>query len=116
MIEKFSGVRRLNFSGYRKNISGNLNKILLSLFLFLFLCIYLSHAQQCPILSSPCKCAPSIYEPIAIICEKAGSLENALKAAQPARHLSIDSLSILDTALPSLPTNAFYGWTVCFLF
>ncbi|CAK5088107.1 unnamed protein product [Meloidogyne enterolobii] len=93
-------------SGKRYKPSGIITRTLIfTLFLF-------QTNAQCPTLQSPCRCAPSIYEPIAIICEKAGSLENALRAAQPARHLSIDSLSILDTALPSLPSNAFYGWTI----
>ncbi|VDM75917.1 unnamed protein product [Strongylus vulgaris] len=64
-------------------------------------------AAQCPAISGPCRCAPSIYEPVAIICENAGSLSNALQAIQPARDISIDSLTILDTAIPSIPANAF---------
>lgn len=46
-------------------------------------------AAQCPALSGPCRCAPSIYEPVAIICENAGSLSNALQAIQPARDVSV---------------------------
>uniref|UniRef100_A0A915MNS8 Uncharacterized protein n=1 Tax=Meloidogyne javanica TaxID=6303 RepID=A0A915MNS8_MELJA len=104
-IKKASIINK-HLSGNRHKPSGIITRILIfTLFLF-------QTNAQCPTLQSPCRCAPSIYEPIAIICEKAGSLENALRAAQPARHLSIDSLSILDTALPSLPSNAFYGWTI----
>ncbi|EYB89147.1 hypothetical protein Y032_0235g3179 [Ancylostoma ceylanicum] len=69
-------------------------------------------AAQCPALSGPCRCAPSIYEPVAIICENAGSLSNALQAIQPARDISIDSLTILDTAIPNIPANAFMGFTI----
>uniref|UniRef100_A0A914NBR7 Uncharacterized protein n=1 Tax=Meloidogyne incognita TaxID=6306 RepID=A0A914NBR7_MELIC len=103
---KKASIINLHLSGNRFKPSGIITRTLIfTLFLF-------QTNAQCPTLQSPCRCAPSIYEPIAIICEKAGSLENALRAAQPARHLSIDSLSILDTALPSLPSNAFYGWTI----
>ncbi|KAK6747160.1 hypothetical protein RB195_000401 [Necator americanus] len=69
-------------------------------------------AAQCPAISGPCRCAPSIYEPVAIICENAGSLSNALQAIQPARDISIDSLTILDTAIPNIPANAFVGFTI----
>uniref|UniRef100_A0A915NH40 LRRCT domain-containing protein n=1 Tax=Meloidogyne floridensis TaxID=298350 RepID=A0A915NH40_9BILA len=104
-IKKASIINK-HLSGNKYKPSGIITRTLIfTLFLF-------QTNAQCPTLQSPCRCAPSIYEPIAIICEKAGSLENALRAAQPARHLSIDSLSILDTALPSLPSNAFYGWTI----
>uniref|UniRef100_A0A915LHV3 Uncharacterized protein n=1 Tax=Meloidogyne javanica TaxID=6303 RepID=A0A915LHV3_MELJA len=103
---KKASIINKHLSGNKYKPSGIITRTLIfTLFLF-------QTNAQCPTLQSPCRCAPSIYEPIAIICEKAGSLENALRAAQPARHLSIDSLSILDTALPSLPSNAFYGWTI----
>uniref|UniRef100_A0AC35GTF6 Uncharacterized protein n=1 Tax=Panagrolaimus sp. PS1159 TaxID=55785 RepID=A0AC35GTF6_9BILA len=42
---------------------------------------------QCPNLQPPCRCAPSIYEPVAIICENAGSLSNALQAIEAARDI-----------------------------
>ncbi|KAK6057702.1 leucine Rich repeat-containing domain protein [Cooperia oncophora] len=67
---------------------------------------------QCPPVSGPCRCAPSIYEPVAIICENAGSLSNALQAIQPARNTSIDSLMIIDTAISSIPANAFQSFTI----
>ncbi|CAB3398459.1 unnamed protein product [Caenorhabditis bovis] len=67
---------------------------------------------QCPTLSGPCRCAPSVYEPVAIICQNAGSLANALQAIQAARDVPIDSLTIIDTAIPNLPANAFQGFTI----
>lgn len=44
---------------------------------------------QCPQLESPCSCAPSIYEPISIICKKAGSLEIALDALRFAKDMPV---------------------------
>lgn len=44
---------------------------------------------QCPTLQPPCRCAPSIYEPVAIICENAGSLSNALQAIEAARDIPV---------------------------
>ncbi|KAK0427033.1 hypothetical protein QR680_010031 [Steinernema hermaphroditum] len=67
---------------------------------------------QCPALSGPCRCAPSIFEPVAIICENAGSLQNALQAASAAKGIPIDSLTIIDTAMPSINANAFAGFTI----
>ncbi|CAI4229468.1 unnamed protein product [Auanema sp. JU1783] len=71
-------------------------------------------AQQCPVLPTggPCRCAPSIYEPVAIICSNAGSLQNALQAIQGARDITMDSLTIVDTAIPNIPANAFQGFTI----
>ncbi|KAI1707639.1 leucine rich repeat domain-containing protein [Ditylenchus destructor] len=68
--------------------------------------------QECPQLQAPCRCAPSIYEPVAIICESAGSLGNALQAIQAAKNIRIDSLSIEDTAVSTLPANAFLDFTI----
>ncbi|KAF8372895.1 lron-2, partial [Pristionchus pacificus] len=67
---------------------------------------------QCPALSGPCRCAPSIFEPVAILCENAGSLSNALQAIAPARNIPIDSLTIVDTAISTIPANAFQGLTI----
>ncbi|KAK0398840.1 hypothetical protein QR680_002775 [Steinernema hermaphroditum] len=67
---------------------------------------------QCPALQGPCRCAPSIYEPVAIICEQAGSLQNALNSIQAAKSLAIDSLTIIDTAISMIPANAFQGFTI----
>uniref|UniRef100_A0A1I7XYS5 Leucine-rich repeat-containing protein 15 n=1 Tax=Steinernema glaseri TaxID=37863 RepID=A0A1I7XYS5_9BILA len=67
---------------------------------------------QCPALQGPCRCAPSIYEPVAIICEQAGSLQNALNSIQAAKGLPIDSLTIIDTAVSSIPAGAFQGFTI----
>lgn len=44
---------------------------------------------QCPSLQPPCRCAPSIYEPVAIICENAGSLANAIQAIEAARDIPV---------------------------
>uniref|UniRef100_A0A8R1HPA0 LRRCT domain-containing protein n=1 Tax=Caenorhabditis japonica TaxID=281687 RepID=A0A8R1HPA0_CAEJA len=68
--------------------------------------------SQCPTLSGACRCAPSVYEPVAIICQNAGSLQNAIQAIQAARDIPIDSLTILDTAIPSIPANAFQSFTI----
>ena len=46
-------------------------------------------SAQCPNLQPPCRCAPSIYEPVAIICENAGSLSNALQAIDAARNVPV---------------------------
>ncbi|KAJ1356853.1 hypothetical protein KIN20_014692 [Parelaphostrongylus tenuis] len=67
---------------------------------------------QCPVINAPCRCAPSINEPVAIVCENAGSLSNALQAIQSARSVSIDSLSIIDTAVATIPANVFMGFTI----
>ncbi|VDM63794.1 unnamed protein product [Angiostrongylus costaricensis] len=69
-------------------------------------------SAQCPVIRGPCRCAPSINEPVAIVCENAGSLSNALQAIQSAREISIDSLSIIDTAVSSIPANVFMGFTI----
>uniref|UniRef100_A0A1I7X9P6 LRRNT domain-containing protein n=1 Tax=Heterorhabditis bacteriophora TaxID=37862 RepID=A0A1I7X9P6_HETBA len=71
-----------------------------------------STVAQCPALSAPCRCTPSIYEPVAIICENAGSLSNALQAIQSARDIPIDSLMIMDTAISSIPANAFQSFKI----
>lgn len=57
--------------------------------LFLFFGIFSLANGQCPQLQPPCRCAPSIYEPVAIICENAGSLANAIQAIQPARDIPV---------------------------
>ncbi|KAI6181210.1 hypothetical protein M3Y98_00804200 [Aphelenchoides besseyi] len=67
---------------------------------------------QCPQVQPPCHCAPSIYEPVAIVCENAGSLTNALQAIGNARQTPIDSLSIFDTAISSIPPNAFRDFSI----
>ncbi|CAI5452254.1 unnamed protein product [Caenorhabditis angaria] len=67
---------------------------------------------QCPTVTGPCRCAPSVYEPVAIICQNAGSLSNALQAIQSAKDTPIDSLTILDTAIPTVPANAFQDFTI----
>ncbi|PAV75629.1 hypothetical protein WR25_07966 [Diploscapter pachys] len=82
-------------------------------FLCLVLWTWLPWAfAQCPALTGPCKCAPSIYEPVAIICSNAGSFQNVIQAIQPARDIPIDSLMIVDTAVTSIPANAFEGFTI----
>uniref|UniRef100_A0A0N5A498 LRRCT domain-containing protein n=1 Tax=Parastrongyloides trichosuri TaxID=131310 RepID=A0A0N5A498_PARTI len=69
-------------------------------------------SAQCPAVSSPCRCAPSIYEPVAIICEKAGSLSNVINAIQQAKSVPIDSLTIVDTAITNIPSNVFTDFTI----
>jgi hypothetical protein len=83
------------------------------LLLLIVIMIIVNCDAQCPPLSGPCRCAPSIYEPVAIVCENAGSLANALAAVSPSRDIQIDSLTIIDTAIPRIPANAFQGkkWT-----
>ncbi|CAD5220520.1 unnamed protein product [Bursaphelenchus okinawaensis] len=79
----------------------------------LILLIFISKIKaDCPPVQAPCHCAPSIYEPVAIICENAGSLGNALAAIQAAKGTPIDSLTIVDTAISSLPANAFDGFLI----
>uniref|UniRef100_A0A915EDZ0 Uncharacterized protein n=1 Tax=Ditylenchus dipsaci TaxID=166011 RepID=A0A915EDZ0_9BILA len=74
---------------------------------------FYQHGQQqlCPPLQAPCRCAPSIYEPVAILCEMR-QFANALQAIQIARNIRIDSLAIVDTAISSLPANAFNDFTI----
>uniref|UniRef100_A0AC35U6Q5 LRRCT domain-containing protein n=1 Tax=Rhabditophanes sp. KR3021 TaxID=114890 RepID=A0AC35U6Q5_9BILA len=76
------------------------------------LCTLNSATAQCPRVNIPCRCAPSIYEPVAIICENAGSLQNVLNAIQEAKTVPIDSLTIVDTAVNSINANAFEGFTI----
>ncbi|KAE9553632.1 hypothetical protein FO519_003177 [Halicephalobus sp. NKZ332] len=71
-----------------------------------------STSAQCPPLQPPCRCAPSIYEPVAIICENAGSLANVLQAISGARDTPIDSLLILDTAVTTIPPNGFQDFII----
>lgn len=72
--------------------------------LLILFCLFPTVLSQCPQVvrlyfhkhgffkvSSPCHCAPSIYEPIAIICENAGSLSNALQAITNARQMPVRS-------------------------
>ena len=68
--------------------------------------------RQCPQLQPPCRCAPSIYEPIAIVCENGGSLDNVLKSINSVRNLHINSLTIVETAINTLPPNSFEGFTI----
>ncbi|KAI6223573.1 Leucine-rich repeat domain containing protein [Aphelenchoides fujianensis] len=82
---------------------------LVALLLFVFVS---SASAQCPAVQAPCHCAPSIYEPVAIVCENAGSLTNALQAINNARGSPIDSLTIVDTAISTLPPNAFRDFTI----
>lgn len=44
---------------------------------------------QCPPLQLPCRCAPSIHEPIAIICENASTLSDILTAIAEARSVTV---------------------------
>lgn len=57
--------------------------------LLLLLTIVTIVKSQCPPLQPPCTCAPSIYEPVAIVCENAGSLSNALAAIQQAKNTPV---------------------------
>lgn len=67
---------------------------------------------QCPQVGSPCICTSSIYEPVSIICDNAGSLSNALRALANVRNVQITTLSILNTPITNLPSNAFQGLNV----
>ncbi|TKR62726.1 hypothetical protein L596_026647 [Steinernema carpocapsae] len=87
------------------------NDPLMRLYILTAVCVALAHGQ-CPALSGPCRCAPSIFEPVAIICERAGSLQNALQAISAAKNIPIDSLAIIDTAMPNINANAFNGFTI----
>lgn len=58
-------------------------------FLILHLFPSASASAQCPQLQAPCRCAPSVYEPVAILCENAGSLQDALHAALPAKQYPV---------------------------
>ncbi|VDK49977.1 unnamed protein product [Anisakis simplex] len=67
---------------------------------------------QCPPLQAPCRCAPSIYEPVSIICENAASLSDIIQAISQARNTPIDSLLILDSPVTTLPSNTFVDFTI----
>uniref|UniRef100_A0A0N5C0G2 LRRCT domain-containing protein n=1 Tax=Strongyloides papillosus TaxID=174720 RepID=A0A0N5C0G2_STREA len=77
-----------------------------------FLLSFNTISAQCPNINSPCRCAPSIYEPVAIICENAGSLSNVINAIEQAKSVPIDSLTIVDTAIPTIPPNVFSDFTI----
>lgn len=57
--------------------------------LFIFVCLSTTAFSQCPQVQAPCHCAPSVYEPVAIVCENAGSLTNALQAISNARQMPV---------------------------
>lgn len=59
------------------------------IWLALFACLSPLVRSQCPQVQQPCHCAPSIYEPVAIVCENAGSLSNALQAINSARNMPV---------------------------
>ncbi|VDN03949.1 unnamed protein product [Thelazia callipaeda] len=77
-----------------------------------FLSICQSLLSQCPPLQPPCRCAPSIHEPISIICENASTLSAILAAISQAQTVTIDSLHIIDTVIPVLPANIFQNFTI----
>lgn len=66
------------------------SKFLAKILFFFIIQLFLEYSvAQCPQLELPCRCAPSIYEPIAIICENAGSLNNALQAISNAQNIMV---------------------------
>jgi hypothetical protein len=48
-----------------------------------------SSYAQCPVLDQPCVCAPSIYEPISIVCSGAGSFDAARRAISRAQGIQV---------------------------
>ncbi|VIO87475.1 Uncharacterized protein BM_BM7532 [Brugia malayi] len=82
------------------------------LIIFHFLNIFPFSLTQCPPLQSPCRCAPSIHEPIAIICENASTLSDVLTAITEARSVTIAVLHITNTVIPSLPASTFHDFTI----
>lgn len=63
------------------------------LFITLLGLLFINYTQaQCPNLQPPCRCAPSIYEPVSIVCENAGSLANVLQAISGARETPVSLL------------------------
>lgn len=67
---------------------------------------------QCPSVNSPCSCSSSIYEPVVILCDNAGSLQTALGSLGNVRQVQINSLVITNTPIPTLPDFAFQGFTI----
>lgn len=83
-----------------------------SLCLIVIYGIVFGYCQQCPPISSPCSCSSSIYEPIVIICDNAGSLDNALGTLTNLRDILINTLVITNTSIPTLVDNAFRGLSI----
>lgn len=87
-----------------------------SLWPLLWACLWttwLSGASaQCPAIAAPCICAPSVYEPVGIVCDNAGSIQNVVRAINSARDIQIDSLVITNTPTPRLNAFAFQGFTI----
>lgn len=44
---------------------------------------------QCPPLQPPCRCSPSIHEPVAIVCENASTLSGILTAIAETRGVTV---------------------------
>ncbi|TMS36045.1 hypothetical protein L596_003311 [Steinernema carpocapsae] len=81
---------------------------------FVLLCAVLligAHGQCSSNIKAPCSCSSTRYEPVAIVCDGADSLEDVLKAlANPP--LFIDSLTISNTPIIELPGQVFQGLAV----
>lgn len=67
---------------------------------------------QCPAVQSPCICTPSVFEPISIACDNAGSLGSVLAAIGVAQNVKIDVLSITNTPIGQLGPLSFRGFTI----
>ncbi|KAM3725960.1 Platelet glycoprotein [Dirofilaria immitis] len=80
--------------------------------IFHFLNTFTFSLTQCPPLQPPCRCAPSVHEPVAIICENASTLSNILTAIVEARSITIAVLHITDTIIPILPPYIFQDFTI----
>uniref|UniRef100_A0A915Q0K3 Leucine-rich repeat-containing N-terminal plant-type domain-containing protein n=1 Tax=Setaria digitata TaxID=48799 RepID=A0A915Q0K3_9BILA len=85
---------------------------LLLLAIFHFLNTFSFSLAQCPPLQPPCRCSPSIHEPVAIICENASSLSDIFTAIAEARSVTIAVLHITDTVIPSLPAFILQDFTI----
>lgn len=80
---------------------------------FIISCLLLASTYcQCPSVSSPCTCSSSIYEPVVILCDNAGSLQTALGSLGNVRQVQINSLIITNTPIQTLPDFAFQGFTI----
>lgn len=74
------------FSSYSHHNSYQLPLLMLPYFLNIFA---IFSSAQCPPVQPPCRCAPSIHEPVALICENASTLPDILNAIAEARSATV---------------------------
>lgn len=74
--------------------------------------VFVTVNSQCPAgIQLPCSCATTLYEPVSIVCDNAGSLATVLSSIGTI-NVVIDSLVISNTPITQLPAFAFQGLAV----